>query len=242
VCLIFEGKMGRARRHSVNLTVTQAAEGIAAARRTASGLLSDAKLLLESERWQRATALAVLAIEEAGKVEILRSILLARNETELDAEWQAYRSHTRKNVSWIFLKLAEMGARTLDDFRSIFDKGSDHGKFIDTVKQECFYSNIADDGSWFSPDERISSSIAKSIFTVASVLVGEGPAPMTSAAELELWVKYLRPVWKGSMADMKNALITCYAEAEATGVLQGTSTAAAMLDFLHDDSTSSQTQ
>ena len=205
-----------------------------------SGLLKDAKLFLENERWPRATALAILAIEKSGKVEILRSILLARNETELVAEWRAYRSHTKKNVSWIFLKLVEMGARKLEDFSSIFDMESDHGKFIDAVKQECLYSNIATDGAWFSPDQRISSALATSMVTIARVLVKEGPAPMTSEAELELWVKHLRPVWKGPMAEMKNALAACYAEAEAKGVLQGMGTAAEMLGFLHEDSISSK--
>lgn len=232
------GKSSSPQQSPRQLTIAQAATGIAAARRTAIGLLSDAKLLLENERWPRATALAILAIEESGKVEILRSILLARDETELNAEWRAYRSHAKKNVSWIFLKLVEMGARKLDDFRPIFDTTSDHGKIIDTVKQDCFYSN-ANDGGWFSPDQKISPAIAKSIFAVASTLVSEGPAPMTSEAELGLWVKHLRPVWKGPMVEMKNALVACYAEAEAMGILQGNNTTAAMLDFLHHDSTPS---
>jgi AbiV family abortive infection protein len=201
----------------------------------------DAELLLRNERWERAAALAILAIEEAGKVAILRSILLARSETELQGEWRAYRSHTKKNVSWIFLKLVEMGARKLEDFRPIFDTGSDHGKIIDALKQECFYSHVADEGEWFSPDQRIDSEMAKSMFTVARLLVKEGPSPMTTEAELELWVKHLGPVWKGPMTDMKKALAACYAEAEAKGVLQGTrdTTMAGMLSFLSEDFISS---
>jgi AbiV family abortive infection protein len=216
------------------LTAAQAGAGIDAAIRTAYGLLRDAELLLSNERWQRATALAILAIEEAGKVAILRSILFARNETELQAEWRAYRTHTTKNVSWIFLKLVEMGARKLEDFRPIFDRGSDHGRIIDALKQECFYSHVANEDEWFSPDQRIVAEMAKSMFTVARLLVKKGPSPMTTEAELALWVKHLGPVWKGPMAEMKKALAACYAEAEAKGVLQGTndSTIAGMLDFL----------
>src|SRR5712691_4024848 len=98
------------------LTPGQASTGIAAAISTARGLLADAELLLENERWQRATALSILAIEEMGKVEILRSILLARGKEEMVAEWRAYRSHVRKNVAWIFVDLFGKGARKLDDF------------------------------------------------------------------------------------------------------------------------------
>lgn len=126
------------KQYTGHLTAAQAAAGIHAAMRTAYGLLRDAELLLKNERWERATALAILAVEEAGKVAILRSILLARNETELQTEWRAYRSHTKKNVGWIFLKLVGTGARKLEDFRPIFDTGSDHGKIIDALKQECF--------------------------------------------------------------------------------------------------------
>jgi AbiV family abortive infection protein len=155
--------------------------------------LKDAELLLRNGRWERATALAILAIEEAGKVAILRSILLARNEAELRTEWRAYRSHTKKNVNWIFLKLVERGARKLEDFRPILDTGSDHGKIIDALKQECFYSHVAHESEWFSPDQRIDSEMAKSMFTVARLLVKEGPSPMTTASGIGIVGKTFRP-------------------------------------------------
>ncbi len=55
---------------------------------------------------------------------------------------------------------------------------------------------------------------------------------LTSEAELQLWVKHLNPVWKSPIDEMKRALAACYAEAEARGILQGSGTAAGMLDFL----------
>ena len=54
------------------LTNRQIAEGMTAAAANARRLLSDAVLLLEAERWPTAAALAILAIEEAGKQAILR--------------------------------------------------------------------------------------------------------------------------------------------------------------------------
>ncbi len=226
------------KRYASALTPAQAAAGIDAAMRTARGLLRDAKLLLENERWQRATALAILAIEEVGKVEIIRSILLARNADELETEWRAYRSHTKKNVGWIFLSLVRRGAKKLEDFGPMFDAGSSHGRFLDALKQECFYSTVSDQCDWSLPEQRIKPALAKSVFTAASALVPEGPSPMTSEAELKLWVKHLSPVWKGPMLEMKKALAACYAEAEAKGVLQGKSTAAGMVSFLYEESSS----
>ncbi len=50
------------------LTTSQAAVAIQAAIRTARRLLSDAELLRANGRWARATVLAILAIEEVGKL------------------------------------------------------------------------------------------------------------------------------------------------------------------------------
>jgi AbiV family abortive infection protein len=224
------------RQYVGRLTPRQASAGIAAAISTARGLLKDADLLLENERWQRAAALSILAIEEVGKIVILRSILLARSEEELAAEWRSYRSHTKKNVHWIFLDLFRMGGRKLEDFMPIFDPRSNHGQYADTAKQDCFYSNISLTCEWFLPEQRIGPTLAKELFAAATMLLPNAAAPMTSEAELELWVKHLRPVWKHSMPAMKKAIAACYAEAQAKGVLPAKTNATEMLDFLNGSS------
>jgi AbiV family abortive infection protein len=97
------------------LTPAQAARGIEAAINNANALVADALLLLQNQRWSRATALAILAIEEAGKPGIVRAILLARNEEELREEWKSYRSHSIKNLMWILPDLVRKGARHLEE-------------------------------------------------------------------------------------------------------------------------------
>lgn len=226
-----------AERYVGPLSPAQAASGIAAATQTARRLLIDAELLLENKRWERATALAILAIEEMGKVSILRSILLARNAEELKSEWRSYRSHAKKNVRWISLDLFLKGARKLEDYKAIFDSRSPHGRVLDALKQDCFYSDASENGKWSSPDQKISPQLAKNLFAVAKMEVQDGPSPMTSEAELELWVKHLLPVLKGPMPEMKKALAACYTEAEEKGVLRGNNTAAGMLSFLFGHST-----
>ena len=69
-----------------------------AARRNAQRLLADAKTLLGCERWPAACQLAILAIEEAGKVSVLRGISIAGDEEALKRLWRDYRSHTPKKA------------------------------------------------------------------------------------------------------------------------------------------------
>ena len=52
----------------------QIAQGMNAARRNAQRLADDAKLLLSAKRYPTAASLAILSIEESGKVSILRGI------------------------------------------------------------------------------------------------------------------------------------------------------------------------
>jgi len=56
------------------LTAKTAATGIHFANENARSLLADAELLYVNGRYERCAALAILAIEEAGKSTILRSI------------------------------------------------------------------------------------------------------------------------------------------------------------------------
>jgi hypothetical protein len=42
----------------------------------------------------------------------------------------------------------------------------------------------------------------------------------------------MKPMWKGDMADMKSALIACYAEAQELGLLKGKHTAADTVKFV----------
>jgi AbiV family abortive infection protein len=210
----------------------QAAEGIKCAVQNAQDLLAEAELLLENEHWARACALAILAIEEVGKPPILRAILLARNDEELRDEWRAYRSHTKKNVTWILPQLVAEGARRLEDLRAIFDEQSDHASLLDAVKQIAFYTDACGNCHWSKPSEVIDQKLAETIVWIARMLVGGQSSAMSTEPELELWVKHMRPVWKQSMEQMKMALLACYADAEERGILSGKHTAKEMSEFI----------
>jgi len=90
------------------------AEGINAACQNAKRLADDAEILLKNKRYPSAASLAILSIEESGKVSILRGLSVAKNSDDLKESWQEYRSHTKKNAAWIIADLLESGARKLD--------------------------------------------------------------------------------------------------------------------------------
>lgn len=213
------------------LTPQQAAEGITVALTNAKALVKDSELLLEHERYPRAAALAILAIEEAGKVSLIRALLLARDESEVREEWRAYRSHTKKNVLYILPDLAARGAKSSQDLWPTMGPNSDHPEVLEALKQVALYTDAYGACRWSLPGDAITSDIATSLVSVARLL-SQGGAPMTTAQELELWVKHVGPVWKKEMWEMRQALAACYAEAEERGFLKGQSSAAELVRFL----------
>jgi AbiV family abortive infection protein len=217
------------------ITPRLAAAGIEAALANARGLYADAELLIEKHRWGRAAALSILAIEEVGKVPVIREILLARNSEELVASWRSYRTHTAKSLIHLWPVLAAKGAKHIEDFREIYDRSREEPLMLDAIKQLGFYSDACGKCNWSQPEEVIDSDLARSVFSMANLFVNRGPSAFQSEAELEIWVKHLKPVWKGPMSEMKNALAACYAEAQGLGVLRGTSSAGEMMNFLFSD-------
>ena len=197
------------------LSPADVAAGMNAANGNARRLAEDAALLLERGRFPTAAALAALAIEEAGKTSILRGLSLARDEQELKEAWREYRSHTKKNAVWILPSLVADGARSLDDFRSMYDPGSDHPHVLDQLKQLGFYTDCLGQAHWAISERIIDERLARSPVDVANLLARE---KVITAEEIELWVEHMRPVWKGPMPWMKQALLDWHRAMRARGL------------------------
>jgi AbiV family abortive infection protein len=60
-----------------------------------------------------------LAIEEAGKSPVLRSIARASDEEAIKDGWKAFRNHQVKNVFWPFPMYVLSGVRTVAGFGSL---------------------------------------------------------------------------------------------------------------------------
>lgn len=183
---------GHSKHFRGRLSASEIAIGMNAASRNAMRLLDDASLLFEKQRYPTAVSLAVLAIEEAGKLSILRGLSIAPNNNVLAEEWKNYRKHTAKNVAWIIGDLAAQGAKTLNDLRPIFDRNSDHGTVLDTIKQIGFYTDCYANGHWSEPQEVIDHELALSILSVAKILCR---GRETSEREIQLWIHHLAEHW-----------------------------------------------
>jgi AbiV family abortive infection protein len=190
----FRGRLGAA----------DATAGIACARSNAQRLTVDAELLLASGRHASALALAVLAIEEAGKFGILRALVLARSDDEARADWKRYRSHTSKNRLWPIIETALHGARRLDDFRGLFADDAEHPALLDQLKQLAFYTDCLGDRHWSNPSDVIESELASLIVRTARLLAYGAEV---TQREIELWIQHICPVWKQSKEAMEAALV-----------------------------------
>jgi len=203
------------------LTPKQIADGIHAARDNASRLAADARVLLDLERHPTAAALAILAIEELGKVSILRNLSTASDE-ELGSIWREYRTHTKKNAAWILPQLASQGAKTLGDFRPLFDPSAEHPIVIDQIKQLGFYTDCLANAHWSIPIEVIDAKLASTLVRTAE---GLSLGRRVTEREIELWIEHLGPVWNQDMSWMKKAVRNWYEALSREGLLDDVSLA-----------------
>lgn len=223
--------------YSGPLTPGQAAAGITAALSNAQSLLEDARVLAEHQRWARAAALAILSMEEAGKVHLLRLLAVAKTHDQLKRAWQDYRLHTKKNI---FVRLPEYVKRgtaiadfRIEDFRSLLAPDAEHPFETEAVKQVALYTDCLGNAHWSVPSDVISAEMLPALLLAAETLIGAGHiGGMVSEAELAIFVKHLRPVLDADTDTMKKALLACYHEAAEARVLQGSVDAETMARFM----------
>lgn len=211
------------------LTAAQVAAGMNAALRSAKRLADDAALLLESKRYCSATALAILSVEESGKLSVLRMLAVADSAERAKQSWREYRSHTKKNAMGAFLDLFLKGARRLDHFAPLFDPAAEHPHLIDQVKQLALYSDCLGNAHWSEPHEVIDESLARSMVLMASLVSKDKEV---STLEIELWVKHVGPHLHGNREAAERGLETWYVEMQRRGLaLEGRN---AMAQFVNE--------
>ena len=211
-----------------SLKPSQVSAGMNAARKNAIRLHEDAELLFSSGRYPSAVSLAILSIEESGKISILRELALAKDGKDVKEAWKSYRSHTKKNASWIFAELVSKGARKLEDFRGLFIEDAEHPALLDNLKQISFYTDCLGKAHWSQPSKVVESDTAKSILGISKLMLSDKEF---TEREIELWVEHMKPVWKGPMGPMKNALNEWFKSMVSEGLLvEGKMTAFDFID------------
>jgi len=196
------------------LTIPQICAGMNAATENATRLAKDARLLLSNGCFPSAASLATLSIEESGKVVILRRFVTS-NKADLKDLWREYRSHTKKNINWIFPELVAKGARKLEDFRTMVREESDHPEVLDALKQIGFYTDCLGKGNWTIPADTVDEKLATQLVRTAEILA---PERKMTTRELELWEKHMKPVWNVNFEWMKQALVNWYADMQSEGI------------------------
>lgn len=197
------------------LTAEKATEGMNCALKNARRLISDAKLLYDAGRYPSSTALAILAIEEAGKVGILRGVALCRSESELKMFWRDYRTHTSKNRLWRFPELVTKGANKIDDFSQLFNESSEHSFILDNLKQVSFYTDCLGDAHWSLPENVVEKDLAEQFIKIAEIVT---PKDDVTIREIELWIENMGPVWNVSFEGMKKALVKWFDDMQKEGI------------------------
>ena len=202
-------------QYAGSLDAAQIAQGINAARRNARRLAEDAKLLLETARYPSATALAILSIEESGKVAILRQISGSPNDNVLRDAWKNYRSHRHKNAMWILPDLIQQGARHLISLQPAADPSAEHTAILDQVKQFSLYTDCLGNAHWSEPEDVIDENLAGTLVRIAASFAQHRTA---TAREVELWIEHMRPVYGASLEDMQRALLAWYSALKENGL------------------------
>jgi AbiV family abortive infection protein len=171
------------------LNAEEIANGMNGARRNANRLLADAHILFKEKSYATALSLAVLSIEESGKVSILRGLAVCRDSKKAKEAWRQYRNHRAKNVAWIILDLARQGARTMSALKECVNIEGEHTALLDNLKQIGFYTDCLGNKNWSFPSEIIDESLCASILKVAKVLCNEKEI---TVREIELWVQCIK--------------------------------------------------
>jgi AbiV family abortive infection protein len=143
-------------------------EGLAAARAAAAaarGLYEDAVLLYVNGRRARAAALAILALEEVGKLWVLDTIVDAPDEASLRQAWAEYRAHRPKVAK-------NLRAGPGLDEEQVQDSV---GREADTLKQLALYSNHLDGGDWVWPESIVKDEDVALAMELAKYMIGQLP-------------------------------------------------------------------
>lgn len=204
-------------RYVGKLSAEQIVKGINCAIRNSMRLLQDAESLCHNNRYPSAVALAILAIEEASKVSLLRGLAVARSIEDVRDSWKEYRTHTRKNQLLAMPDFVASGARCLEDFKPLCAE-SEYPQLIENLKQISIYSDCLGKAHWSIPSEVIDEKLATQIVALAKALIGNKEE--ITEKEIEIWIKHVGPVWKHDMELMKAAVKNYFIEMHDQGLLK----------------------
>lgn len=201
------------KQYKNTLSPKKIAEGMNAAISNSYRLSKDASIMFDAQRYPSTFSLAVLSLEEAGKLGILRSLAIAKNGDEVKTAWKRFRKHTDKNSLWIFPSMVMEGGKVLGDFKNIFLEKNNHTSLLENLKQISFYTDCLGDKNWSVPENIIERDLTEHIVNTAKLFAK--PRKYTEK-EIILWVKHMKPSW--NTGEMNASLIKWYEEMISCGL------------------------
>lgn len=176
------------------LTPAEVAQGMGVARGNAIRLARDALTLLEFGRWPTAASLAILSIEESGKIGLLRRVAVASTSNALNKGWKGYREHFTKLNALIGINPEGMRLASPVALQEVARPGTKLVDHIDMLKKTGFYSDCILDGDehprWTDPADRITENWARTAVVCAALLIRKAPI---SVREVELFIQHMGP-------------------------------------------------
>jgi AbiV family abortive infection protein len=209
----------KTKNSNMGLSIQKAAEGIEIIKQNSKSLLEEAELLYLNEKFARSFSLSILSIEEACKVPMIRMILIEDRSEKRNEYWKMFRSHSEKNWGLRYTKFTKESLMKFEKINLFFNNEKTISAEFDRLKQLSIYSDFGNNNDWSSPLIFIDKSIAESGISVAKTFQAEKLSILTTMPELELWVKFMKPVLKVDSQKVEEALINCITEARKLGVL-----------------------
>ncbi len=119
-------------------------------------ILEDYNLLLENNRYTRALALSISALEEMGKISVLRSInRLPKNKQKLRSiEWNKFYEHQHKSSLGLFNTVRDEYKTTIDSIIFSASFVNEQAVLTEDLRQMALYTSYsASKKTWYSPRE-----------------------------------------------------------------------------------------
>ncbi len=151
-------------------------KGVSACLENARGLLEESSLLFDAGHHARATALAILAVEEGDKVRRLLMLCLA--DGNLAREWEDFRNHGPKLSAAFSLFTHGKFSHLRTSWAQLRPKAGapewfrDLPHYAGRVKERMLYVDLLKDGSWSSPSRALPPLVCEGIILFCQMAVG----------------------------------------------------------------------
>ena len=198
------------------LTPAQAAAGMNAAAKNARRLAKDAATLLGAGSFPTTASMAILSIEEAGKISILRTFPFQRQMPILRKPGKTIgRTHAKMSLGFSRNSQPPVLASSMIFSRCSMKRPTIRS-CLDQLKQVGFYTDCLGKAQRASPVDVIDERLARMLVEIAQLFARDREY---TEQEIHLWVQHVGPVWKTNPAWMKQALVNWYAAIQKAGLV-----------------------